>query len=253
MGRTVDAVLARAVLVALALLAALMLAPRDCEARDPAVLELERAGLPLVARAYRVATPEYREAIEAAYLEVDPEGDRPWWRHELYRICLRESRCGQYGTPGVHRRDSWTGRKSYARAVERGRLDPEGCPEHRLGERAHAEFSTRGGWGMNAARGLHLLGGCRGPETLDTPATAARVAALTLATCEVDRRPCTCSEHTALWVGAGRLRARPLLAWTTKSRVSTVAVQCGRGVALGYLYAELLALPGRVAERIVKL
>ncbi len=217
---------------------------------DPAVLELERQGLPRVARAYRVATPEYREAVEAAYDEVDPEQLRPWWRHELYRICLRESRCGQYGTPTVHPGDSWTGPKSYARAVERGRLDPEGCPEHRLGERTQAEFATRGGWGMNAARGLHHLGGCRGPEALDVPANAARVAALTLATCERDRRPCTCSEHTALWVGAGRLRGRPLLSWAAKSRVSTVAVQCGRSIALGYLLAELLAAPGRAARAV---
>jgi len=225
-----------------------ILAPQSAGARDPVVLELEAAGLPKVARAYRVATPAYREAIEAAYAEVDPEQLRPWWRHELYRICLRESRCGQYGTPGVHPRDSWTGRKSYARAVVRGRLDPEDCPEHRLGERGPEEFATRGGWGMNAARGLHLLGGCKGPATLDIPANAARIAALTLAACEVDGRPCMCSEHTALWVGAGRLRSRPLLAWGAKSRVSAVAVQCGRSVALGYLLAEVLVAPARLAR-----
>jgi len=235
-------------ILAIGALVLAILAPQRARARNPVAAELEREGLPLVARAYRVATPEYREAIEAAYAEVDPEQTRPWWRHELYRICMRESRCGQYGTPTVHPGDSWTGPKSYARAVERGRLDPEACPEHRLGERTQAEFATRGGWGMNAARGLHLLGGCRGPEELDVPASAARIAALTLATCEVDGRPCMCSEHTALWVGAGRLRGRPLLAWGAKSRVSTVAVQCGRSVALGYLLAEVLAAPARLAQ-----
>lgn len=215
------------------------------------------AGGALVVAAWRMAAPEYHEAIEAAYADVDPDGERPWWRWELYRVCKRESRCGQYGSPGLHVADGWTGRKSYARAVERGRLDPEECPDHRLGERSPAEFATRGGWGMNAARGLRYLDRCAGPEALDVPASAALVAARAIAACEVDRRQCTCSEHTAMWVGAGVLRDRPLLVnvrrdkrgrleWG-KSRLSTVWRQCGRDVAAAYVLAEVLRAPARWA------
>jgi len=225
-----DRLYTRAVLALLAGLAALGLAPRECSA-DP--LEV----------AHRIATPEYREAIEAAMAEVDPEGEHPDWADQLYRICKRESRCGQDGSPGAHAADSWAGRRTYARAVERGRLDPVGCLAHRLEGRTTARFSTRGGWGLNAALWLWQLGPCEAPEELDKPHVSALVAARMLAWCHRGRRPCTCSEHTALWVGAGILRARPLVSWLRKSRVSTVAGQCGDETALAYLLAEVLREP----------
>lgn len=79
-----------------------------------AVLSLSLS-LPAYAEpAYRLATPEVREAIEEAYAEADPRGLHPWWRAELYLICKRESRCGRDGLVG-----SWpTPYPSYQAALD---------------------------------------------------------------------------------------------------------------------------------------
>ena len=209
-------------------------------------LALALGGDPAVARAEKNAAPAYAEGIDAALLEVDPEGLRPWWRDELWRVCWRESKCGAFGHVGMHAADGWTGAKSHARAVERGRLDPDACPAHSLDERSPAEFATRGGFGQNAARGVGLLGSCVAPEALDDPRVAARLAALTLAGCVVGERECTCSEHTAIWSGAARLASRPLFSWWRKSRFATVRSQCGGSVARAYALAQLLTLPLRL-------
>lgn len=180
----------------------------------------EDAGAHDVARAYKLAAPEYRTAIPAAYQRVDPEGAHPEWELELWRICRRESWCGHFGPVTVHEHDGWAGAGVYVGALEDGLLDPEGCEAHRLrdyqpaakavrrlvrkgrwtdaraarvlarlaelpqGYRGTAEFSTRGGFGQMQGRNLQMLGVCVGPETTDDPAVAADIAARTLASCE---------------------------------------------------------------------
>ena len=196
---------------------------------------------PLV-RALKVASNDYHEAIAHAVELVDPLEERPWLGEELYRICLRESRCGQFGSPGLHEVDGWTGVRAYQRAVQRGRLEPDTCPGHSLEGRGARQFATRGGWGTNAARGLRYLDGCHGPEELDEPRVAALVAARMLVGC----RECTCSDRAALWVGRGTMLARPAWSWGRKSRVSSVLAHCGpRGTRL-YALAQLLESPSRL-------
>lgn len=278
--------------------AAFWTCPRDACAAGPdraKTREYQAAGLPIVARAYRNASDDYRSAINAAMVEVDPDGLRPWWRHELWRICWRESKCGRFGVAGVHEGDRWVGSGAYLWAVYREQLAPERCPAHRLadysqvlralttwerehrlrpmvrafvasletGSRVADDFATRGGWGMGATR-VGRLGSCVAPEALDDPRQAARLAALTLASCERGRgelrRPCSCSEHTQIWVGAGRLRSRPLFALVRddegrerKSRHSTVRKQCGSIAAQAYVFAEVLSSPGRLAAWVARM
>jgi len=285
------------VLIIFAAFTALWACPRDACAAGPdraKTSEYSSAGLPIVALAYHNASDDYREAINAAITEVDPEDLRPWWRHELWRICWRESKCGRFGVAGVHESDRWVGSGAYLWAVYREQLAPLRCPAHRLadyspvlraltkwerehrqrprvrafvssletGTRTAGDFATRGGWGMGATR-VRRLGSCVAPEVLDDPRQAARLAALTLASCERGRgemlRPCSCSEHTQIWVGAGRLRSRPLFALVRdadgherKSRHSTVRKQCGSVAAQAYVFAELLASPGRFAAWVAR-
>ena len=149
---------------------------------------------------------------------IDPEGLRPEWGRELWRICKREGWCGKFRRIGVHAVDGWTGPNAYLWAVHRGQLDPVQCEEHRLsdygpvlaaldrwearygrrraearakieglehGEWTARDFATRGGFGQNAARHLHYLGECVAPSALDDPANAALAAAHTLQECRV--------------------------------------------------------------------
>lgn len=254
----------------------------------PAVTWRPRLCLPKWPKSYAadaraIASDEHGRAIAAALRAVDPDGLHPGWADELYRICRRESRCGQYGHVRKHAGDSWTGARSYLWAVVRGRLSPKTCDAHRLrnyapvlrelrqwerehghehaarseiealplGTRRASDFATRGGWGMNAARGVEHLGTCVGPEALDEPKAAALVAAREFAACEVDGRACTCSEHTALWVGRGRWSSRPLVSRSRKSKWSTVAVQCGRAYAAAFVVAETARAPVRFGQRVL--
>jgi hypothetical protein len=180
----------------------------------------DEAGAPDVARTYKLAAPEYRTAIPAAYLGVDPEGEHPEWELELWRICRREAWCGHFGPVTVHEIDGWAGAGVYVGALEDGLLDPEGCEAHRLedyapavkavkrlvrkerwskargermlerlaelplGEQQAKEFSTRGGFGQMQGRHLHLLGSCVEPDATDDPDNAAFIAATTIAGCK---------------------------------------------------------------------
>jgi hypothetical protein len=198
--------------------------------------------LPEYARpAYRLATPEVREAIDDAYAEVDPTGRFPWWRVELYLICARESRCGRDGLTSVHEGDAWAGESAWRKAVDAGQLDLDGCPEHAFAE---GEWGTRGLFGMNAARSIGKLGGCRGPEAMDEPRMAASLAVQELASCRTwvgldgarRRIRCTCIDHTRLWIGAGAWARRPLLG--QRSRLVSVARQCGPEVAAWMFVVE---------------
>lgn len=210
-------------------------------------------------RVRRVASNDYIAAIEAA--PVGPET-----RDELYRICRRESWCGRYGK-WDHSVDSWTGVPSYVSAVARHRLDPEQCPSHRLDNyqlvAAHAaaqgreelseallelplgthtphDFATRGAYGMNASRALRFVGTCADPDDLDVAALATRAAIGTLSACKRKGQPCTCADHTALWVGRGTFEGRPLFGPSgKKSRYSSVVIQCGRWSAIDYAVAEI--------------
>jgi hypothetical protein len=240
-----------------------------------------RAGQPDVAKIYRLAAPEYRSAIATAIAEVDPEGAHPEWEWELWRICRREAWCGHYGPVGVHKGDGWAGVGVYAGAVSDGLLDPVSCPAHRLedynpvrelvqrrvnsgrwssrraaralagidqaevGTRLPADFSTRGGWGQMQARQLHKLGSCVAPEVADDPAVAARLAALSIASCQRwegppgarTKRHCTCAERTRKWVGGGRWDQRTL--WRNAKSVSS---QCGDKQAVAWAVAEIVGL-----------
>jgi len=212
-------------------------------ARTPAETPT-RDGLPLdVWRAQRVADDWYRDAIETAAEEVG----RPDLALELWRICRRESRCGQYGTPGVHERDAWVGRRVHARAVERGLLDPDRCEEHRITDARPARaFATRGGFGQIAAYSIYRLepylapGGCVAPEVLDQVGSAALSAVLAMV--EVDPwgqelRP-TCPDRLSAWAGAGKVAT-----WSNRERRRRMARQCGPqdGLTLAE-FAEDLAL-----------
>lgn len=199
-------------------------------------------------RAWRMATDQVREAIDAAYLDVDPGLERPWWRAELYLICARESRCGQYGLVGLHGNDAPTSDRldtvaslgAWAAEVKRGRLDPESCELHSYMPR---EWGTRGMFGGNAARGVARLEQCVGPSVMDDPTVAAWVAAQEIAACESwagdpgqrRRVKCSCSGHTRLWVGAGVWEGRSL--W---QRTRSIRRQCGTGAAGVYLAAHTL-------------
>ena len=198
---------------------------------------------PDVARAYRAASDEFREAIPAALAIVDPGGKYPEWELELWRICWRESKCGRFGRVSSHRGDRWAGRIVYADAVDRGRLRPDKCPEHRVGDgadRTPGDFSTRGGFGTMAAGNLWHLAkrleqDCVGPEALDEPANAALVAAGIFANCRRwdgepgarYRRTCTCQEHAIRWMGRGKW-----LRLTHGERRWRVTRQCGEQPAL---------------------
>ncbi len=191
--------------------------------------------------AHRLAPMEVREAIDEAYMRADPDGSHAWWRTELYLICARESRCGAEGLVGVHEGDSWLGRKSYDKAVAAKRLWPDDCQEHAWQD---GEWGTRGLFGLIAAYHVGELG-CVGPEVMDDPTAAAHLALVRMQRC----RPrvgteCSCIDHTRLWVGSGTWGRRPLLG--KRSRLTSVARQCGPGVASWMLVAELFGPFGLV-------
>lgn len=242
-----------------------------------------RAGHPDVAKIYRLAAPEYREAIPAALETVDPEGLHPEWELELWRICRREAWCGHYGRVTVHERDGWAGAGVYIGALADGLLRPETCPAHRLrdyapaaravehrvrqgrwsrsaadrmlarlaeleaGEHPPEAFSTRGGFGQMQGRHLHILGECVGPEAADDPRNAARIAAVTIAGC---RR----------WEGEPGARYRRYCTCTERTRkwvgggrwdqrsflrnLKSVSTQCGDPEAARFMLSEALAFVG---------
>lgn len=210
-------------------------------------------------RAARVATPEYRAAIAEAS-RLAPPGKRGQWRAELLRICRRESWCGRYGVVRVHDIDGWVGPRAYLGAWRSGKLSPETCSAHRLrdyapvsriakaeerevisalpsGNFSARDFSTRGGFGTNAARGVSVLGECVPPTALDTPKNAARVAVEKFKACG---ESCGCPDHVALWVGVGAWKRRPLVSLFDRSRFDSVRVQCGESEALRYVLRELV-------------
>ncbi len=222
--------------------------------------------------AEKSATDEFKDAIHAAIGKVDPAGERPEWRDELFRICKREAWCGKFGRVGVHEIDGWTGARSYAFAVRSGKLDPETCPEHRLGsydrvlgalerwekkagrkledlrarlqglprgQYSARDFATRGGFGQNAARALHKLGECVAPSAMDDPRNAALVAAKTIAGCDKRGNLCSCADHVSMWVGAQRWQKRPVFAWSGKSKYKSLRAQCGEHYALRRSLFEL--------------
>jgi len=219
--------------------------------------------------------PEYARAIEQAVDSVDPQGKHPEWSSELRRICMRESQCGRYGDVSVHGVDSWAGAPAWLGAYRAGYIDPETCAEHRLndytevmqrldserekassesqrqrlnrlmeridelprGEFETADFSTRGGWGQNAARAVRFVGECAPPTVMDDPDVAALVAAKTIANCRVDGRLCTCSEHVPKWVGAGAFASRSI-----RSQFHSVQRQCGDVEAWRFVIDRVLVL-----------
>lgn len=190
--------------------------------------------------AHRLATPEVREAIDTA---IATAGGRvePWWRSELYLICKREGRCGAEGLVGVHGNDApGRARRAYDKAVARGMLSPDTCPAHAWRPDA---WGTRGLFGMLAAYHVGRVLECAGPEALDDPATAARLAVDRLIACprSLGQTACSCVDHTRLWVGIGTWRGRPLVG--AHSRLASVAKQCGPGVAAWFFLIESGWLP----------
>jgi len=181
---------------------------------------------------------EPRVAIALAAAEVG----RPDLEPELLRICKRESWCGRYGEVGKHEIDGWAGQRSWERAVDRGWLSPEDCPEHQLGADP-TDWSTRGLFGTIAAFALHRLephlGECLSPELLDQPGPAALAAAELAASCDHFRgRPCTCEDRTAMWAGIGVWRG-----YGFARRVKGLERQCGDlgPVYLGGLWVRTYA------------
>lgn len=171
---------------------------------------------------------EPRVAIALAVAEVG----RPELEPELLRICRRESWCGRYGDVGKHEIDGWAGQRSWERAVERGWLSPDQCPEHDLGSDP-TDWSTRGLFGTIAAFALHRLephlGECLSPELLDQAGPAALAAAELAVSCDrFHGRPCTCEDRTAMWAGVGSWKH-----YGFRRRAAALERQCGR---LGAVY-----------------
>lgn len=180
-------------------------------------------------------------------------------RGKLDPVGCEEHRLSDYGpvrkrTDVLVKRGRWGSKRA---AKVHALLDTlEDLP---AGHHTAAEFSTNGGFGMMAAGNLRRLGSCVGPEAMADPYNGARAAFDLFATCTVwegepghrYRRSCTCSEHTALWVGKGRFAQRPLFAWSgERSRFKTVRTQCGEAEALAYAWDEVTSELG-VAVQVV--
>lgn len=108
-------------------------------------------------------------------------------------------------TVGAHGNDAHEAtRRFYEKAVARGWLDPELCPEHRAATHEEMKrFGVRGSHGLAAGYSLRFLTGeCVAPEVLDTPLISAFVATRrAMEMCE-RRGACTREERHVHWVGA---------------------------------------------------
>lgn len=178
------------------------------------------------------------EAAQARVLEtydaIDVATEDSDLRIELRRICARESWCNRFGQVTDHPEDSWAGARMWRRAVARGWLEPDECPEHVFGN--GGRWAPRGILGMSPAYALRLIegrnGGCLDPTALDDPYYAAEAGVEYVDhLCEV-LHACTCESRTRWWMGPG--------VWSTRSprkKLAAVERQCGERGLISSLVA----------------
>lgn len=149
----------------------------------------------------RLLTLEPREAtLAAAEFAGAPELGR-----ELLKICKRESPgydCRQ--RVGLHQNNTpRAAARFYRKAVARGWLDPEHCPEHRAETPDEMRrFAVRGNHGLAAAYSLRFLATrCTPPEALDNPFLSALAAARRAQQMCAEHGACTPAERHDLWTG----------------------------------------------------
>jgi hypothetical protein len=137
---------------------------------------------------YDGVTREYDDVTSADLEGVDPFDPLASSRRidELFphlggfitRLCFVESACRR--PIGVHKIDSWAGRKVYRRAMARGLLNAT-CHWHKSPEDPSAEWyagwSTSGNHGMMTAYNVQYLGSCAPREAFAVPLLSALAAA----------------------------------------------------------------------------
>ncbi len=152
--------------------------------------------------AQRAHDAEAVERVAEVYAAIDAATDNEEWRAELRRLCKRESWCNRFARVELHACDAYRGRgrKFWRRSVERGRLRPDECSEHEIGD--PVRWSTWGVFGQ-AGTGVWLLEGCYAPEEMADPFVAAPVAVATFEFLCEERDLCECEDRDRIWTGPG--------------------------------------------------
>ena len=128
---------------------------------------------------------------------------------ELVKICKRESHCDR--RVGLHSNNTpRVARRFYRKAVERGWLDPERCPEHRAATaKDMLRFAVRGNHGLAAAYSLHFLATpCTPPEALDVPFLSALAATRRAQQMCTKHGACTTAARHDMWTGRRSAKRR---------------------------------------------
>lgn len=192
---------------------------------------------------------EARERVNEVYTAIDAATENPEWRAELRRLCKRESWCNRWSRVGLHACDAQParGRNFWGGSVQRGKLRPEECPEHELGD--PKRWNTMGAFGQ-AGTGVWMLDGCHAPEEMEDPNVAADVAVHTFERM-CAKGWCECTDHARVWAGVGRWRSWP----ETRKLRSSVGL-CGARPAWLWLgagvYDTLVWTPMRLARGVLR-
>lgn len=181
------------------------------------------------------------------YKAIDAATPDPNLRQELRRVCRRESACNWMSETRHHEGDAAGGRLRWRKAVKRGLLDPDSCPEHQLGN--PARWTSYGPFGVASAWTVHYLGECVGPSALDDPYVAAEAAVQWIGTLCRRHRACTCSERVKWWAGPG--------IWAERfhfQKLAAIERQCGTLPAERWAVAfivDFVTLPDRLVKILI--
>lgn len=178
------------------------------------------------------AREEAKARVWEVYRAIDEATPDPQRRMEMRRICRRESACNWIGIVGVHEGDARGGAKRWRKAVSRGLLEPDVCPEHDLGD--GARWSTSGVFGVASAWVVHSIGECVAPEVLADPFVAARATSMWMDTLCRRHQACDCEGRVRWWVGPGVWAKRSSLA-----NLDTIEGQCGERPWVRWVVAAL--------------
>jgi hypothetical protein len=162
--------------------------------------------------------------VNAVYDAIDRATDDLEMRAELRRRCKIESWCNWYRVKAVHQGDSSLGRKRWRRAVDRGLLDPDSCPEHELGETRDewAWWSTVGSFGNVSSYVVRFEGKCVHPREMADPKVAARLAVAHAKLLCRRHKACSCPARARWWAGPGRWDR-----WWPSKRLARTERVCG--------------------------
>ena len=186
-----------------------------------------------------------RERVREVHAAIDAATADPEWRAELRRLCKRESWCNRFGIVGLHECDAQPrrGRNFWKGSVSRGKLRPETCAAHEMGD--PVRWNTTGAFGQ-AATGVWMLDECVAPEAMYEPTVAAEVAVRTWERM-CGRGWCTCVDHARVWAGVGRWRY-----WPELRKLKSTRGLCGARPAWLWLgaavYDSLVWAPMRFAR-----